>query len=186
MRATKSTSPRTKGGLALYATLQRLQHTSKHLPRTFTITCGDQGVVDRSDAVGGNVLRHCKSEQHSLQETMRKLATDGVHTLQDYSRRVSYLEHFTSAFTVTCSDERRVDIYEAPRLEEGVGSMCQGVANAGNSPYEVGSGPQVQSLSKALYTLALLAEGVLALAIVTFAQPKDLVCFQLHFLQDMV
>lgn len=61
--------------------------------------------------------------------------------------------------------------------------MGQGIADARNSPYQVGPGPQVQPFTQALHALPLLAEGVLALAVVTLAQPQDLLCFQLHFLQ---
>lgn len=76
-----------------------------------------------------------------------------------------------------------MDVDEAARLKEGVGGMGQGVADARNSPYQVGPRPQVQPLTQALHALPLLAEGVLALAVVTLAQPQDLLCFQLHFLQ---
>ena len=94
-----------------------------------------------------------------------------------------HLKHLSSALTVTGGDQRRVDINETSGLEEGVGGMCKGIANTGNSPYQVGSGAKVQPLAQALHALSLLAEWVFALAIVTFAQPHDLVGFQLHFLQ---
>ena len=94
-----------------------------------------------------------------------------------------HLEHLSSALAVTGSDQGGVDIDETSGLEEGVGGMCKGIANAGNSPYQVGSGSKVQPLTQALHALSLLAEWVFALAIVTFAQPLNLVGFQLYFLQ---
>ena len=94
-----------------------------------------------------------------------------------------HLEHLSSALAVTGSDQGRVDIDETSGLEEGMGGMCKGIADAGNSPYQVGSGAKVQPLTQALHALSLLAEWVFALAIVTFAQPLNLVGFQLYFLQ---
>ena len=96
---------------------------------------------------------------------------------------VLHLEHLSSALAIASSDKRRVDIDETSGLEEGMGGMCKGIADAGNCPYQVGSGAQVQPLTQALHALSLLAEWVLALAIVTFAQPLNLVGFQLYFLQ---
>ena len=71
-------------------------------------------------------------------------------------------------------------IDEAARLEEGMGGMGQGIADARNSPYQVGPGPQVQPFAQALHALPFLAEGVLTLAIVTLAQPQDLLCLLLE------
>ena len=76
-----------------------------------------------------------------------------------------------------------MDIDETSGLEEGMGGMREGIANAGNCPYQVGSRTKMQPLTQALHALTLLAERVFALAIVTFAQPHDLVGLQLHFLQ---
>ncbi len=50
-----------------------------------------------------------------------------------------------------------------------MGGMCEGIANAGNSPDQVGSGAKVQPLTQALHALSLLAEWVFALAIVALA-----------------
>ena len=94
-----------------------------------------------------------------------------------------HLKHLSSALTVTGGDQRCVDIDKTSGLEEGVGGMCKGIANASNSPYQVGSGAKVQPLTQALHALSLLTEWVFAFAIVTFAQPQNLVGFQLHFLQ---
>lgn len=62
--------------------------------------------------------------------------------------------------------------------------MSQRIADTGNRCYEVGSGAQVQPLPQALHALPLLAEGVLALAVVALAQPQDLAGFQLHLLHQ--
>lgn len=75
-------------------------------------------------------------------------------------------------------------INEATRLEECVGGMRQGISDACNSPYEIGPGPQVEPLPQAFHALTLFAERILPLSIIAFAQPQDLVCFQLDFLQE--
>lgn len=46
---------------------------------------------------------------------------------------VAYLEHFTSAFTVTGCDERGMNIQEAMLLEEIMGRKGQGIAYSGYS-----------------------------------------------------
>ena len=61
--------------------------------------------------------------------------------------------------------------------------MRQGIANARNSSNDVGAGPQMQALPQALHALPLLAQRVLASAVVTLAQPQDFLGLQLHFLQ---
>lgn len=41
----------------------------------------------------------------------------------------------------------------------------------------------MEPVSQAFHALPLLAEGILPPAVVTLAQPQDLVCPELHFLQ---
>ena len=95
-----------------------------------------------------------------------------------------YLKHLSCSLTIACCDERSVHINEPTRLEERVGGVSQGIPDARNRPYEIGPGPQVEPLSQALHALALLAERILPFPVVAFAQPQNLVSFQLNFLQE--
>lgn len=90
----------------------------------------------------------------------------GKHTGQGSA---PHLKHLSSALAVTGGDQRRVDMHKTSGLEKGMGGMCEGIANAGNSPDQVGSGAKVQPLTQALHALSLLAEWVFALAIVALA-----------------
>lgn len=84
---------------------------------------------------------------------------------------LAHLEHLASTFTVAGGNEWRMHIQEAAGLEEGVCGMGQGIADARNSPNDVGARPQVQPISQAFHALALFAQRVFATAVVALTQP---------------
>jgi len=69
------------------------------------------------------------------------------------------LEHLSSSFAVTGSDERSVDVLESSLLEELVSSVGQVVADSSHSSDQLGSRTHVGFLSQVFQRVVLTSKG---------------------------